>query len=453
MSTGNGTHSNKQPLFKFELRWFLREGFSEKVKQIWQNEPRGTSPLQKWQFKIQKLRQFRRGWAKNTSGTYKKEKGGIIKKADKLDKKVETQMLSAQEIDLKQCLKQRLTHLLREEELKWYQRAKTTKLLLGDCNTKYFQLVANGKNRRTRIFQLEQEEGIIEGDENLKRFITNHYKRLFGASERNSFTMIESERDDIPQVTELENEILVSSFMEEEVKQAIFQMEHNKAPGPDGFPAEFYQVFWDLIKDDLLSLFHEFHKGHLPLFSLNFGIITLLPKQKEAKQIQQFRPICLLNVSFKSFTKVMENRVALVAQKVIKPSQTAFMTGRNIMEGMVILHETLHEMHRKKLDGVILKLDFEKAYDKVNWSFLQQALRMKGFSPQWCNWINQIVKGGSVGIKVNDDIGHYFQTKKGLRQGDPLSPILFNLVADMLATLIERAKNNGDFNGMVPPFS
>jgi hypothetical protein len=149
----------------------------------------------------------------------------------------------------------------------------------------------------------------------------------------------------------------------------------------------------------------------------------------------------------------MANWVALVAQKVIKPSQTAFMTRRNIMEGVVILHETLHDMHRKKLDGVILKLDFEKAYDKVNWSFLQQALRMKGFSPQWCNWINQIVKGGSVGIKVNDDIGHYFQTKKGLRQGDPLSPILFNLVADMLATLIERAKNNGDFNGMVPPFS
>jgi hypothetical protein len=140
--------------------------------------------------------------------------------------------------------------------------------------------------------------------------------------------MIESERDDIPQVTELENEILVSSFMKEEVKKAIFQMEHNKAPGPDGFPAEFYKVFWDLIKDDLLSLFHEFHKVHLPLFSLNFRIITLHPKQKKAKQIQQFRPICLLNVSFKSFTKVMENRVALVAQKVIKPSQTAFMTGR-----------------------------------------------------------------------------------------------------------------------------
>jgi hypothetical protein len=100
--------------------------------------------------------------------------------------------------------------------------------------------------------------------------------------------------------------------------------------------------------------------------------------------------------------------------------------------------------------GVILKLDFEKAYDKVNWEFLQQTLRIKGFSQKWCHWINQFVSKGSVGVKVNDDVGRYFQTKKGLRQGYPLSPLLFNLVADMLAILISRAKENGQINGLVP---
>lgn len=113
------------------------------------------------------------------------------------------------------------------------------------------------------------------------------------------------------------------------------------------------------------------------------------------------------------------------------------------MEGVIILHESLHELHRKKMSGVILKRDFEKAYDKVNWSFLQQTLRMKDFSEQWCQWINQFVSKGSVGIKVNDDIGHYFPTKKGLRQGSPLSPLLFNLVADMLTTLVPRGKDDG----------
>jgi hypothetical protein len=119
------------------------------------------------------------------------------------------------------------------------------------------------------------------------------------------------------------------------------------------------------------------------------------------------------------------------------------MQGRNILDGVVVLHETVHELHTKKLDGVILKLDFEKAYDKVNWSFLHQTLRMKGFSPEWRSLINNFVHGGSVAIRVNDDTGRFFQTRKGLRQGDPLSPLLFNIVADMLAILIERAKMDG----------
>jgi hypothetical protein len=91
--------------------------------------------------------------------------------------------------------------------------------------------------------------------------------------------------------------------------------------------------------------------------------------------------------------------------------------GRYILEGVMILHEAIHEMHRKKKSGVILKLDFEKAYDKVKWPFLQQVLRMKGFSSKWCSWIEQVVTKGSVGIKVNNGIGHNFQTKKGVRQG------------------------------------
>ena len=125
-------------------------------------------------------------------------------------------------------------------------------------------------------------------------------------------------------------------------------MEHNKAPGPDGFLVEFFQVFWEIIKEDLMALFKDFHKERLPLYSLNFGVITLLPKTVEAKQIQQYRPICVLNVCFKIFTKVCTNRLNRIAQTVVSPSQTAFMLGRNIMEGVVILHETIHELHTKK---------------------------------------------------------------------------------------------------------
>ena len=103
--------------------------------------------------------------------------------------------------------------------------------------------------------------------------------------------------------------------------------------------SEFYQHFWDVVKRDLIQMFHELHSSEIPIFSLNFGVITLLPKTQDASRIQQYRPICLLNVSFKIFTKVATIRVNSVADHLISPTQTAFMRGRNILEGVVTLHE------------------------------------------------------------------------------------------------------------------
>jgi hypothetical protein len=104
----------------------------------------------------------------------------------------------------------------------------------------------------------------------------------------------------------------------------------------------------------------------------------------------------------------------------------------------------------KKLDGILFKIDFEKAYDEVNWSFLEQSLCMIGSPPMWCDWVAIFPQGGSLGIHINDVIGHYFQTFKGLPQVDPLSPMLFNIVAEMLAILIARAKEDGQVGGLTP---
>jgi len=310
------------------------------VHDIWTSTHAEGSPMERWQTKIRKLRQYLRGWAKHTSRVYKKEKKKILNKIDALDKKAESTILEDHEINLKHVLSERLADLLREEELIWYQRAKLKNLLEGDANTKFYHLVANGKHRKTRIFQLHDGEVIISGDEALKKHISSYYKGLFGPPESNEVTLDESITNDIPQVSQLENEFLVDQFSETEVRTTVFQMNHNKAPGPDGFPPEFYQVFWETIMDDLMALFREFHNGSLPLHCLNFGTIILLPKQTDAMRIQQYRPICLLNVSFKMFTKVATNIISSVAQKIIRPTQTAFLPGRNIMEGAVILHET-----------------------------------------------------------------------------------------------------------------
>jgi len=134
------------------------------------------------------------------NGNFRKEKEELFRLAGDLDIKAESQILSQQELDLKQSVNERITQLLREEEIKWFQRAKTKDMLEGDNNTKYFHMVANGKRRKTRIFQLEQEGKVIEGQENLKVFITKYYKDLFGSSQRNNFSLDESQINDIPRL-------------------------------------------------------------------------------------------------------------------------------------------------------------------------------------------------------------------------------------------------------------
>jgi hypothetical protein len=177
-------------------------------------------------------------------------------------------------------------------------------------------LEAKAQARPKRIQSLVQDEGLTEGHEQLKYYTTNFYKGLFGSPEENSFSLDENQMDDIPQVFSEENGLLTAPYSEEEVKKAIFQMKHNKAPGLDGFPAEFYQSFWDTIKTDLLHMFSVLHTGQLELFLLNFGEVILLPKVNEAERIQQYRFTCLLNVSFKIFMKVATIRLNTVVDHV-----------------------------------------------------------------------------------------------------------------------------------------
>jgi hypothetical protein len=150
-------------------------------------------------------------------GVNRNEKKELLDKMDSLDKKVETSLLSPQELDVKQCLNSRLSRLLREEKIKWYQRSKAKHLLEGGANTKYFHLLENYHHRKTRIFQLQDEDNIISRDDELKKHITTYYKGLFGIPEESSITLDSGCRDNIPQVTVEENHILVEEFTEDEV--------------------------------------------------------------------------------------------------------------------------------------------------------------------------------------------------------------------------------------------
>jgi hypothetical protein len=165
----------------------------------------------------------------------------------------------------------------------------------------------------------------------------------------------------------------------EEIEKAIKHTKTNTTPGPDGFSDQFYKTFWPKVRELVKEMLEDMVAGRLNLGRLNYGVIILIPKIKDANTMRQYRLICLLNVIFKIITKVLTNRLMLVADKVIHSTQTAFIPGRNIYEGVVVLEEVIHELHKTNAKGIILKLDFEKAYDKMQWAFLKEVMRLKGF--------------------------------------------------------------------------
>ena len=182
----------------------------------------------------------------------------------------------------------------------------------------------------------------------------------------------------------------------EEVRKSVFDMKENTAPSPDGFGVSFYKHCWNVIKGELMGMINDFYLGNLDLARLNYGVITLIPKVMYANNVKQFIPICLLNVSFfKIFTKLIMDRLAKIAGRIISPSQTAFIKGRYILDGAVMLHEIVHELQTKKMEGVILKIDFEKAYDSISWDFVEEMMTSKGFCQKLRDWIMSSVRGGA----------------------------------------------------------
>ena len=171
------------------------------------------------------------------------------------------------------------------------------------------------------------------------------------------------------------------------------ETKNNTAPGPNCFSVEFFKEFWPMVRPLIKEMLDDLDLGSFDLRRLNYGVFILLPKLKLPNNIKQFRPICLLNVIYKIITKVLTIRLSKIAERIISKNQTTFIPGRNILDGVVILQEVLHELRVKNQQGIVLTLDFEKAYDRVDWSFLEEVLLRKGFSTTWIGWVMKTVQG------------------------------------------------------------
>jgi hypothetical protein len=157
-----------------------------------------------------------------------------------------------------------------------------------------------------------------------------------------------------------------------------------------------------------MTMVKGFEKGEINIARINYATIILIPKKDEAKTLKKFRPISLINCNIKIFSKALNNRLENLCDRLLAPNQTAFIRGRYILESVVLAHEIVHEAVKGGQKGLVLKLDYEKTYDRVDWLFLEELLQSRGFGNRWIAWIKSLVKGGSISIRMNDVNSTYF---------------------------------------------
>jgi hypothetical protein len=237
---------------------------------------------------------------------------------------------------------------------------------------------------------------------------------------------------------------------EEEVKNAVFNIHPWKAPGPDGFPAGFYQKSWDIVSSNVYRFVDNVWKNPSSIADVNQTDICLIPKVVKPEYIHQFRPISLCNTNYKIVTKVIVERLKECIATLISPFQTGFVPGRNIHDNIVVAKEMAHSMHQMKgrKGAFAIKVDLAKAYDKLSWEFIWRVLMEIGLPETLVNIVMHAITSVMTNVKWNGARSEYFKPQRGIRQGDPISPYLFVLCMDKLSHLIVQAVDEGKWKGI-----
>ncbi|XP_020262664.1 uncharacterized protein LOC109838650 [Asparagus officinalis] len=237
-------------------------------------------------------------------------------------------------------------------------------------------------------------------------------------------------------------------FSPQEISEAVFDLHPDKSPGPDGFPILFFQRFWPVVQADVIEFIQGLHSHPHLLQNINYSHICLIPKSDGAFSPKDFRPISLINSSCKIFSKILANRLRKALHLLIDNSQSAFQSGKSSLDSFLLGHEMINSCSSGKKEICAYKVDFYKAFDCVNWSFLLSLLKARGFGPKWCLWIHHILSSSKSAVLVNGSPTKFFRCYRGLKQGDPLSPLLFLLVADVLSKMLNCSAAAGDLSDL-----
>lgn len=351
---------------------------------------------------------------------------------------------SRQELEVK--AQHDLDLALRIEEEFWKEKSKLNWHLQGDRNTKFFHTFAKIKRKNNLISSLNVNGQLEYEQHKLESHIESHFFKLFNSNfVRNKTNLVHKV---IPKLVNDEiNAMLTRIPSPDEIFHAITNLNINSAHGLDGFGTHFYVHFWHIIKTNVINAVTPFFLQGWILPNFNASNVVLIPTIQGANSLDNFMPIAMTNFKYKIISKILADRLSYILPSLISPEQKGFIAGRIIRDGICLTSEVINILGNKSYCGnVALKIEIAKAFDTLNWDFIIQTLACFGFSNTFCNWIQVILSSSILSICLNGKVVGFFKCTNGVRQSDPLSPLLFCLAEEALSRGLTDLVSNNKLN-------
>jgi len=426
--------------FHFESFWTKLPGFHETVQQSWDLPVQCCCPLERVSIKLKRLTKALQSWSQKQTGHVKTQLALARHVLHHLEIAQDHRDLSRQENWLRCELKKHCLVLASLERTIARLRSRVRYLKDGDANTSFFHKQASFRKRKNFISKLIDGDRVATAQEDKHQILFEHFDNLLGMARSRDLTLeLAAFHRAAIDLSELE-----APFSEEEVWATIRSLPADRAPGPDVFTGRFYKSCWPIIKADFMAAIISLQQGDTrKLKLLNSAFLTLIPKKADAVEAKDYRPISLVHSFAKLVTKMMANRLAPYLDKLVATNQSAFTRGRCIHDNYMLVQQTIKILHRRKISSLFLKFDISKAFDSVDWPFLLEILAHLGFGAVWRNLVSNLLHSASTQVLLNGEPGDFITHQRGLRQGDPLSPMLFILVMDVLNSLFMKAEAEG----------
>ena len=316
-------------------------------------------------------------------------------------------------------------------------RARVRWVEEGESSSQYFLRLEKKRSADRHISALREPDGsIVSSSADLCASLGSFYSSLYTASPTDPHVQSSLLENLSSVLSQDQANSCEGPLTSSEVLVALKGMARNKAPGLDGLPMEFYLRFWDVVGSDLVSVLNECSSSGFLSLSQRRGIITLSFKKGDRLDPKNWRPISLLNVDYKLASRAIAGRLLRVIHLVVSRDQTCGVPGRFIGENVALLRDVVSYTESSGTPVAILSLDQEKAFDRVDWGFMRSTLVTMGFGPSFVAWVDLFYTHVQSAVNVNGFLTPFFSLSRGVRQGCPLSPLLYVLVSEVLACSI-----------------